>query len=81
MNGRGCLQTGTVSLLLKISGVEVGDRNAPNETFDILCLKLLAGWYRDVKYGKRGGDVKEQGSKSEMSAGTNPVTELFCGVR
>jgi hypothetical protein len=54
---------------------EIGNHNAPDETFSVLCLELLTDWCRDIEHGKRAGDVKEQGSKSEVSARAKPTTE------
>ena len=53
----------------------IGNRNAPNKTFAVFCLKLLADRRRDIKYGECAGDVKEQGSKGKMSARTNPAID------
>ena len=53
--------------------VGIGNHNPPHESFLVRCLKFLAHRCRNVEYGKRAGDVEEQGSESELSAGTNPV--------
>ena len=49
--------------------------DAPDETFLVLCLELFTDWCRDIEHGKRAGDVKEQGSKSEVSARANSANE------
>ena len=61
--------------------VGIANRNAPDATFVVLCLQFLVKWHQNVEYGKGAGDVKEQGSKSKMFVGVNPVIELCCGVR
>lgn len=52
-----------------------GNCNAPDESFAILPLKLLTVWCRDVKHGKGAGDIEEQGSKGEVSAGATPIVK------
>ena len=54
---------------------KIGNRNVPDETFLVLYLKLFPNWCQNIEYGKRAGDVEEQGSKSEISARTNPMIE------
>ena len=41
----------------------------------VLYFELLTNWDGDVKHGKRAGDIEEQGSKGEMSAGASPLIE------
>jgi hypothetical protein len=53
----------------------VGNHNAPDETFLVLYLELLTNWCRDVKHGKRAGNVKEQCSKSKVPARANSANE------
>ena len=65
----------------KNGGVGIGNRNAPDEAFLVLCLRFLPNWCQNVEHGKRAGDVKEQGPKSELFPRTNPAIELYRGVR
>ena len=51
--------------------------DAPDETFLVLCLELFTDWCRDIEHGKRAGDVKEQGSKSEVLTRADPTIEYI----